>query len=129
MVHCRQMTRRGSEEMRKNTQSAADDADSADESFDGVQIEAIASRPFSEPDQLDLQERLRPDTPLAALGWTKRLSLRGKLARALVMALAVIVALIALLPHASLTLPPQITRLLTPAPTQTQAPGRLSAGQ
>jgi len=82
MVHWRQQRRRSSEAMRKNTQSAADDAHSADESFDGVRIErieAIASSPSSEPDQ---PERLRPERPLAAPGWTKRLSLRAKLARA-----------------------------------------------
>jgi hypothetical protein len=111
--------------MRKNTQSAADDAD-ADESFEGVQIEAIASRPSSEPDQ---SERFSPERALAAPSWTKRLSRRGKLARALVVALAMVVALIAFLPHANFTLPPQITRLLTPAPTQTRTPGRLTAGQ
>jgi hypothetical protein len=114
--------------MRKNTQSAADDADvadDADESFDGVRIEAIAS-PSSKPDQPD---QVSPERLAISPGWAKRLSLRAKLARALVIVLAVIVALITFLPHASFTLPPQITRLLTPAPTQTQTPGRLSAGQ
>src|SRR5262245_44523436 len=114
--------------MRKNTQSAADEGEAADESFDGVRIEAITSRPFSEPDQPDQPERLRPEGPLAAPGWTQRLSLRGKLARALVIAVLVLVALLVVLPRTSFTLP-EITRLLTPAPTQTRAPGRLSAGQ
>jgi hypothetical protein len=120
--------------MRKNTQSAADDADTADgadESFNDVRIEAIASSPFGEPDQPDQPDqpdRLSPERPLAAPGWTKRRSMRGKLARALVVALVVLVALIVVLPHTSFTLP-EITRLLTPAPTQTRTPGRLSVGQ
>jgi hypothetical protein len=59
--------------MRKNTPSSADDGDAADdssESFDGAQIEAIAS-----------------SAPGSTRGWTQRLSLLGKLARALVAAL------------------------------------------
>jgi photosystem II stability/assembly factor-like uncharacterized protein len=59
----------------------------------------------------------------------KRRTTRGKLARALIAALAVFVALVILLPHASFTLPPQITRLLTPAPTQTPTPGHFTTGE
>jgi hypothetical protein len=105
--------------MRKNTQSA-DDADAAEESFDGVRIEPIGPEEGA---------RSGANGGTLAPGWTKRLSTRGKLARALVAALAVIVALIAFLPHATFTLPPQITRLLTPVPTHTPTPGRFSAGQ
>jgi hypothetical protein len=54
--------------MRKDKQSAADDADAADaadESFDGVRIEAITPRPSSEPAQ---PERFSPEGPLVAPG-------------------------------------------------------------
>jgi hypothetical protein len=61
--------------------------------------------------------------------WTKRLSLRGKLARALIVALAMIIALAVLFPRSAVPLPPPLARLLTPAPTQTPRPGQFSAGE
>jgi len=111
--------------MRKNTPSAAGDGDAADESVDGGRIEAMASSPSSEPEQ---SERSSAEGPVAAPDWTKRLSTRGKLARALIVALAVLVALVTLLPRSTFTLPPGIARLLTPAPTQTPLPGAFTTG-
>ena len=109
--------------MRKNTQSSADDGDAAEESFDGGRIEAMASSGSGKA------ARLGAERSATAPGWTKRLSTRGKLARALITALAVLVALIVLLPHPAFTLPPEIARLLTPAPTATPQPGHFGAGQ
>jgi photosystem II stability/assembly factor-like uncharacterized protein len=111
--------------MGKNTQSAADEADAADESFDGGRIEAMASSASSEPEKA---EHVGADGPVTAPGWTKRSSTRSKLVRALIVALAVIVALVALLPRPTFTLPPGIARLLTPPPTQTPQPDRLTTG-
>jgi hypothetical protein len=54
---------------------------------------------------------------------------RGKLARALIVALAVMVIVIVVLPRTSVTLPPPIARLLTPAPTPTPRPGQFTAGE
>jgi hypothetical protein len=106
--------------MRGDKKPAPDDLNEADESFDGVRIEPIG--PAEGAGSVANGGALTP-------GWTKRLSTRGKLARGLVVALAVIVALVTFLPRANFTLPPQITRLLTPAPTLTPTPGRFSAGQ
>jgi hypothetical protein len=111
--------------MGEKMQSSADTPHDADESFDGGRIEAIAPRPSSEPDE---PERSSADGPVAAPNWARRLSTRGKLARALIVALAVLVALIALLPRSTFTLPPGIARLLTPAPTQTPLPGAFTSG-
>jgi hypothetical protein len=97
---------------------ALNDADG--DSFDEARVEPIAVDDLKHPDA-------RGNVP--APGWMKRLSPRGKLARALIVAVAVIVALVVLLPRPALTLPPQITRLLTPAPTQTSMPGRFIADQ
>jgi photosystem II stability/assembly factor-like uncharacterized protein len=58
----------------------------------------------------------------------KRLSVRGKVGRVLIVALAALVTLAALLPHSAFTLPPQLTRLLTPAPTRPPAPGQFITG-
>jgi hypothetical protein len=93
--------------------------DDADEWFDGARVEPIAS---------GARTHSGASGSAAAPDWTRRLSARGKLARALIVALAVIVALIALLAHSNYTLPPQIGRLLTPAPTQTPTPGNFTAG-
>ncbi len=106
--------------MRKNTPSAADDGDAADESFDGAQIKPMAS---SAP---GTAAHLGPEGPMAAPGWTQRLSMRGKLARALVVALALLVVLLVVLPHSTLTVPPAIARLLTPAPTAPPQPGHFT---
>jgi hypothetical protein len=114
--------------MPKDMQPAADGADGANESFDGVRIEALAPGPSREPDQPDQGTRSNPDGSATAPGWTKRLSTRGKLARALIVALAVLVALLVLLPRSTFTLPPAIARLLTPAPTQTPLPGAFTSG-
>jgi hypothetical protein len=108
--------------MRKNTQSAADDDDTVDESFDGGRIEAM------EPGASGKAAHLGAEDLATAPGWTKRLSVRSKLARALIVALTVLVALIVVLSQTTLPLPPQIARLLTPAPTRTPTPGRFSTG-
>ena len=109
--------------MRENTPSTPDDGDAADESFDGAQIDPSASS-ASRAAAHRGREGQR-----GAPGWTQRLSLQGKLARALVVALALLVALLVVLPHAAFTVPPGIARWLTPAPTVTPQPGHLSTGQ
>jgi hypothetical protein len=91
-----------------------------EESFDDVRIEPIAPSERVPPGEK--QSATAPD-------WTKRLTTRGKLARALIAALAVIVVLVVVLTRTAFTLPPQITRLLTPAPTQTPTPGRFTTGE
>ena len=102
-----------------------DNTHDAHESFDGMRIEEIAPRPSTAPDQ---SERSSAEGLVAAPDWTQRLSTRGKLARVLIVALAVLVALFALLPRSTFTLPPGIARLLTPAPTQTPLPGAFTSG-
>jgi hypothetical protein len=120
--------------MPKNTQRADDDPDGADESLYGARIEMIDLSPSSEPDQpdqvdpVDLEAGSSHDGSLAAPSWTKRLSTRGKLARALITMLVVLVALIALLPLSNSAMPAAVARLLTPAPTQTPRPAALTTG-
>jgi hypothetical protein len=111
--------------MGEKTHSSPDNTHDADESFDGMRIEEIAPRPSSEPDE---PERSSAEGPVATPDWTQRLSTRGKLARVLIVALAVLVALFALLPRSTFTLPPGIARLLTPAATQTPLPGAFTSG-
>jgi hypothetical protein len=106
--------------MRGEREPVTGGPDEADDALDGVRVEPIA------PNE---QKESSANQSISALSWTKRLSTRGKLARALIAMLAVLVALLVVLLRTSFTLPPQITRLLTPAPTQTRSPGRLSAGQ
>ena len=105
--------------MREEQEPAIDGWD-GDDSFDDARVEPIA--PGARAPGGVNQHTPAPD-------WTKRISTRGKLARASIAALAVIVVVIVVLPHTSFALPPQITRLLTPAPTQTPTPGRFTAGQ
>ena len=105
--------------MREGKEPDVHSADDGDDSFDDVRVEPIA--PGERAQRGANQSVLAPD-------WTKRLSTRGKLARALIAALAVIVAVIVVFPRTNFTLPPQITRLLTPAPTQTPTPGRFTTG-
>jgi hypothetical protein len=112
--------------MRKKSQSSASGADEfSDESLDDLQVEAITSLSKAS----DQRHRSAAEEPAAAPGWTKRLPTRGKVTRALVTALVVIAALVILLPHPTFTLPPGVARLMTPAPTQTPLPGRLSTGE
>lgn len=99
------------------------DSEDIDASFDGVRVEPLASGEVSGPEQS------KKGGLAAAPDWTKRISARGKVARALIAALAVIVALAVLLPRANVALPPVVARLLTPAPTQTPQPGRFNSGQ
>jgi hypothetical protein len=106
--------------MDEKTHSSPDNTHDTDESFDGMRIEEIAPRPSSEPDE---PARSSAEGRVAAPDWTKRLSTWGKLARALVVALAVLVALLVLLPRSTFTLPHGIARLLTPAPTPPPLPG------
>jgi hypothetical protein len=112
--------------MRKIPQPPPDGADEPpDDALDGVQIEAISSISGS-PD------RLRSSTiqkPAIAPDWTKRLTTRGKMVRTLVIAVVLIAALVVLLPHPTFSLPPDLARLLTPAPTQTPQPGRFSTDE
>jgi hypothetical protein len=122
MLHLR---KRSAEAMRKKSQSPAGGADEfSDESLDDVQVEAITAISNAP----DLPGHSAAEESAAAPGWTKRLSTRGKVARTLVIALAVIVALVVLLPNPAFTLPPGIVRRLTPASTQTPLPGRFSTG-
>src|SRR5262249_10504203 len=81
-----------------------------------------------EPIQPSVQDVSSPTTSAPVPGWAKRLSAGGRLARALTVALALLVALAVLLPRPTFTLPPQLTRLLTPAPTRTPTPGQFSTG-
>jgi hypothetical protein len=106
--------------MREEKEPAIHGRDGDDESFDDVRVEPIA--PGEQASRGVNQHTPAPD-------WTKRISTRGKLARALIATLAVIVVLIVVLPRTSFTLPPQVTRLLTPAPTQTPTPGHFTAGE
>ena len=105
--------------MREGKEPDGHSADDGDDSFDDVRVEPIA--PGERAQRGANQSVLAPD-------WTKRLSTRGKLARAFIAALAVTVAVIVVFPRTNFTLPPQITRLLTPAPTQTPTPGRFTTG-
>jgi hypothetical protein len=81
-----------------------------------------------EPLQPHEQGASHPIGSASVPDWTKRLSVRGKLGRALVATLTVLVAVIVVLSQATFTLPPQIARLLTPAPTQTPRPGQFTTG-
>jgi hypothetical protein len=105
--------------MRTEKEPATPWPDDADGAFEGVVIEPI------KPDE---QASRGPTRSAPAPHWSKRLTTKGKLARALVVTLMVIVAVIVVLSQTTFTLPPQITRLLTPAPTQTPTPGRLITG-
>jgi hypothetical protein len=105
--------------MREGNKPGVHSADDGDDSFDEVRVEPIA------PGE---RARRNVSQSVPAPDWTKRISTRGKLARALIAALAVVVAVIVVLPRTNFTLPPQITRLLTPAPTQTPTPGRFTTG-
>jgi photosystem II stability/assembly factor-like uncharacterized protein len=94
--------------MRSEHEPAAGNRIEADgDSFEDERVEPLQSRE---------RGASRPSANAPAPGWTQRLSLRGKLARAFIVALAMIVALIVLLPRSTFTLPPQLTQLLTPAP-------------
>ncbi len=108
--------------MREGKEPDVHSPDDGDDSFDDVRVEPIA--PIAPGERAQRGANQSAPTP----DWTKRLSTRGKLARALIAALAVIVAVIVVLPRTNFTLPPQITRLLTPAPTQTPTPGRFTTG-
>ena len=90
--------------MREGKEPDGHSADDGDDSFDDVRVEPIA--PGERAQRGANQSVLAPD-------WTKRLSTRGKLARAFIAALAVTVAVIVVFPRTNFTLPPQITRLLT----------------
>jgi hypothetical protein len=59
----------------------------------------------------------------------KRLTVRGKVARTLIVALAMVAALVVLLPHPTFTLSPDTARGPTPAPPQTPQADRFSTGE
>jgi hypothetical protein len=114
--------------MRKKSPSPADGMggwdELADESLDGIWIETITSTSSA-------SHRLghsAAEGSAIAPGWRKRLSTRGKVARALVIALVMIAALVVLLPNPIFTLPLGIARHPTLAPVQTPLPGRFSTG-
>jgi hypothetical protein len=94
---------------------------------DGGSVEDARIEPL-QPTQPDESDASRPTSGAPAPGWTKRLSARGKLARALVVALAMLVTLAVLLLRSAAPLPPQIAKLLTPAPTRTPTPGQFTTG-
>jgi hypothetical protein len=106
--------------MRGENEPAAGDRSAAD----GGSVEDVRIEPL----QPSVQDVPSPRISAPVPGWAKRLSVRGKLARALTVALALLVALAVLLPRPTFTLPPQLTRLLTPAPTRTPTPGQFSTG-
>jgi hypothetical protein len=111
--------------MGKNTQSAGDDTDDVEKPLTDARVEAIASGSSSEAAPPD---HASADEGGGVPSVTKRLSQRGKVARALIVALALLVALLALLPHPTFTLPPALARLLTPAPTPTPLPSAFTTG-
>jgi hypothetical protein len=111
--------------MGTNTQSAGDDTDDAEKPLIDARVEAIASGSSSEPAPPD---HASADERGGVLAFTRRLSQRGKLTRALIVTLALLVALLALLPHPTLSLLPALARLLTPAPTPTPVPGAFTTG-
>ncbi len=106
--------------MREDQEPLTGEPDDADDAIENVRVEPIAASEAND-------DGATAHTP--GPDWTKRISTRGKLARGLIAALAVIVALIVVLPRTTFTLPPQISRLLTPAPTQTPTPGHFTTGQ
>ena len=67
--------------MRTNTQSAADDDDTADASFAGGRIEAMEPGASIASGNA---AHFGAEKSATAPGWTKRLSTRGKLTRALI---------------------------------------------
>jgi hypothetical protein len=81
---------------------------------DGGSVEDASVEPILPP----VRSASRPRASAPVPGWTKRLSVRGKLARALIIALAVLVALAVPLLRGAAPLPPQLTQLLTPTPGQ-----------
>ena len=111
--------------MRKKSPSPAGGVDEfPDDSPDDVQVEAIT--PISSAS--DQPDHSATEGPTLTLGWAKRLSMRGKAARALVTALVVIAALV-VLPHPTFILPPGNARHQTLAPVQTPQSGRFSTGE
>src|SRR5262249_18348531 len=111
--------------MRSEHEPASGGRNEADGSVEDARVEPIQPLQPNQPDERDAS---RPVASGPAPGWTKRLSVRGKLARALIAALAVLVALAVLLQRSAAPLPPPIARLLTPAPTRTPTPGQFSTG-
>jgi hypothetical protein len=110
--------------MRGENESASGDQSDADgASFEDVRIELVLPRG---------RDATRPtgsaSVAASVPSRTKRLSVRGKLAHALIVALAVIVSLAVLALRSTLPMPPQIARLLTPEPTRTPTPGQFSTG-
>jgi hypothetical protein len=109
--------REGSVMRGENEPAAGGQSDAEDGAVEDARVEPIRPNPPGE------RGVPHPTASVASPGWTKRLSGRGKAARALSIALAVLVALVVLLPHSTSSLPPpipqlltQIPRLLTPAP-------------
>jgi hypothetical protein len=135
MLHLR---KRSEEVMRKKSPSppvGLDDSDeppevAPDESLDAVRIEAISPAPSAshQPDR-SAPDRSTAEWPAIAPDWTKRLSTRSKVARALVIALVMIAVLAVLLPNPIFTLPPGVARHSTLAPAQTPQPGKFSTGE
>src|SRR6476660_9476039 len=122
MIHLRQKSR-GT--MRKKSPSPAGGVDEfPDDSPDDVQVEAIT--PISSAS--DQPDHSAKEGPTLTLGSAKRLSMRGKAARALVTALVVIAARV-VLPHPTFILPPGNARHQTLAPVQTPQSGRFSTGE
>ncbi|HEY7020728.1 MAG TPA: hypothetical protein VH349_06385 [Ktedonobacterales bacterium] len=115
--------------MRKKSPSPADSMgevdEFADESLDGIWIEPITSISSASRQP----GHSAAEGSAIAPGWRKRLSTRGKAARALVTALVVIAALVVLLPNPIFTLPPGVARHPTLAPVQTPLPGKFSTGE
>jgi hypothetical protein len=105
--------------MRNDDDTPSEDTDA---SVDGVRVEPVASSEVRGPEQPNRA------SPATAPDGTTRLSPRGKVARALIATLAVIVALAVLLLRTNVALPPVVARLLTPAPTPTPPPGHFMSG-
>jgi hypothetical protein len=111
--------------MRKKSPSSADGADEfSDESLDDVLVEAIT--PISSGPAPP--GRSAAEGSLLAPDWAKRLTARGKAARTLIIALAMITALAVVLPHPAFTLSAVNARHPPLAPTLTPQPARFSTG-
>src|SRR5262245_5670243 len=96
----------------ENEPASGGRSDTDSGSFEDARIEPL------QPLQPHVQGASHPIGSASVPDWAKRLSVRGKLERALVVTLTVLVAVLVVLSQATVTLPPQIARLLTPAPTR-----------
>ncbi|HEX9070098.1 MAG TPA: hypothetical protein VF807_15100, partial [Ktedonobacterales bacterium] len=84
--------------------------------------------PRREPLDAPIESLTHREAPTPAAEPTRRLSARARLLRGAGIVLAVVVAAVALLPRAGVSLPEIVARALTPAPTATPHAGVLAMG-